>query len=157
MLSHWHRDRICPGRFFAIKVVFISIARVLAAFDILPPVDEKGEPRMLQAEFTKDLVSYVKALHLSSQTLQTGYLTRLPPFFFEQSSRAIRVHCKTPIREVGDAYCGGVGEILIKYTYLRVFIFHLCVLYSCFPSISAYVANRIVIVLFLFNLPPLLR
>ena len=81
MLSHWHRDRICPGRFFAIKVVFISIARVLATFDILPPVDEKGEPRLLQAEFTKDLVSYVKALHLSLQTLQTGYLTRLPPFF----------------------------------------------------------------------------
>jgi len=50
--------RICPGRFFAVKVVFISIARILAVFDILPPVDENGWARVPPAEFTKDLVCH---------------------------------------------------------------------------------------------------
>ena len=45
------------------KVVFISIARVLATFDILPPVDENGEPQMPSAEFTKEVIRYGGALH----------------------------------------------------------------------------------------------
>ena len=32
------------------------MARVLATFDLLPPVDENGKPRMPQAEFSPELV-----------------------------------------------------------------------------------------------------
>lgn len=35
------------------------IARVLATFDILPPLDEDGKARMPSEEFTDDLVRYV--------------------------------------------------------------------------------------------------
>jgi hypothetical protein len=41
-----------------VKVVFIVMARVLATFDLLPPVDETGKPRMPQAEFSPELVRY---------------------------------------------------------------------------------------------------
>ncbi|KAF9646708.1 cytochrome P450 [Thelephora ganbajun] len=50
--------RICPGRHFAVKVVFIAIARVLATFDILPPVDENEKVQMPRAEFTRELVCH---------------------------------------------------------------------------------------------------
>jgi len=36
------------------------IARVLATFDILPPVDENGKARMPSEEFTDDLVRYAR-------------------------------------------------------------------------------------------------
>ena len=50
--------RICPGRHFALKVVFIAIARILATLDILPLVDENGKPRVPQAAFTQELIWY---------------------------------------------------------------------------------------------------
>ena len=48
------------------KVVFIATARILATFDVLPPVDENGNIRMPPAEFTRDLVRYAKFCTLSS-------------------------------------------------------------------------------------------
>lgn len=40
------------------RVVYIVIARILATFDILPPVDENGKARMPREDFTDDLVRY---------------------------------------------------------------------------------------------------
>ncbi|KAF9648948.1 cytochrome P450 [Thelephora ganbajun] len=37
--------RICPGRHFALRNLHLVIANVLTAFDILPPVDENGNPQ----------------------------------------------------------------------------------------------------------------
>jgi len=36
------------------------------------------------------------------------------PILFEQPSCAVRLHRETSIREVGDAYRGGVGEVFIR-------------------------------------------
>ncbi|PPR01780.1 hypothetical protein CVT24_001803 [Panaeolus cyanescens] len=52
--------RICPGRFFSNRNVFAVISSVLAAFDILPPIDEKGNPIGLHYEATTGIVSYPK-------------------------------------------------------------------------------------------------
>jgi len=37
--------RICPGRWFALRSLFINIACTLAVFDIEAPVGEKLEPK----------------------------------------------------------------------------------------------------------------
>ena len=36
--------RICPGRYFASRVLFLTIARTLATFDISKCLDEDGNP-----------------------------------------------------------------------------------------------------------------
>ena len=41
----WPFDRICPGRWFALRVLFLNIACTLAVFDIEAPVGEKLEPK----------------------------------------------------------------------------------------------------------------
>lgn len=51
--------RICPGRFLADETIFITISRLLAAFDITKAVDERGneiEPKM---EITPGLLSHL--------------------------------------------------------------------------------------------------
>ncbi|KAI0326120.1 cytochrome P450 [Cubamyces sp. BRFM 1775] len=52
--------RICPGRDFAEDTLFINIASVLHAFDILPAVDEQGKPVPVEFGVTSGLVSTVK-------------------------------------------------------------------------------------------------
>lgn len=51
--------RICPGRHLAIRILCFTIARVLAAFDILPPVDGDGNPRIPEARFHKSMTRLV--------------------------------------------------------------------------------------------------
>jgi len=43
--------RICPGRHFALRTLFLDIACTLSAFDILPPVDEK-----LEVKYSENLI-----------------------------------------------------------------------------------------------------
>ncbi|PPQ73993.1 hypothetical protein CVT24_012482 [Panaeolus cyanescens] len=50
--------RICPGRYFAEQNLFILVASTLMAFDIRPPVDEKGNPIQLEAIHIPGLLSY---------------------------------------------------------------------------------------------------
>ncbi|KAI1782834.1 cytochrome P450 [Ganoderma leucocontextum] len=50
--------RICPGRYFAEATLFISIACVLHAFDIGPPLGENGRPIKIEHVQTDTLVSY---------------------------------------------------------------------------------------------------
>ena len=40
--------RICPGRHFALRTLFLNIACTLAVFDISPPVDEKLEVKYFE-------------------------------------------------------------------------------------------------------------
>ncbi|KAF9783495.1 cytochrome P450 [Thelephora terrestris] len=48
--------RICPGRHLALRMVYLTVARILATFDILPPVDKEGCPRIPEARFNQTLV-----------------------------------------------------------------------------------------------------
>ena len=62
-------DRICPGRHFAIRMLHLTIARTLAVFDILPPVDENGHSRLPEARYNNVLVRYVILLyHTASES-----------------------------------------------------------------------------------------
>ena len=47
-LSH----SVCPGKYFADYGMWLTMATVLAAFDILPPVDENGREVVPEAAFT---------------------------------------------------------------------------------------------------------
>ncbi|KAF8189663.1 cytochrome P450 [Pholiota molesta] len=49
--------RICPGRHMAAATVWLSIATILATFDIRPPKDASGNEIALNVEYTGDLVS----------------------------------------------------------------------------------------------------
>ena len=45
-------ERICPGRFFALRTIFLNVACTLTLFDIGAPINEK-----LEANFTEELIS----------------------------------------------------------------------------------------------------
>ena len=46
------RDRVCPGRFFAEQGLWLTMASILAAFDIKPPLDDSGRECMPKIVFT---------------------------------------------------------------------------------------------------------
>ncbi|EIN05557.1 cytochrome P450 [Punctularia strigosozonata HHB-11173 SS5] len=50
--------RICPGRWFSAQSLFITVASVLAAYDIRAPMDEHGRPIQLEAKMTTGVLSY---------------------------------------------------------------------------------------------------
>ncbi|KAF9044364.1 putative CyP450 monooxygenase [Panaeolus papilionaceus] len=50
--------RICPGRFFADRNFYAMASSVLTVFNILPPVDEVGQPTKLEYEPTSGFISY---------------------------------------------------------------------------------------------------
>ena len=43
--------RICPGRRFTLRTVYLIVSCVLSAFDIEPTLDEDGNPQIPKAEF----------------------------------------------------------------------------------------------------------
>jgi cytochrome P450 len=49
--------RICPGRFMARSSMWITIASVLAAFEISPVVDSHGIPQIPKEEYTAGAIS----------------------------------------------------------------------------------------------------
>ena len=53
--NHPH-NRACPGRHFARRMLCFTIARVLAAFDILPQVDDAGRPKIPEARYRKAII-----------------------------------------------------------------------------------------------------
>ena len=58
-LTNWLNiscDRICPGRHLALRLLYLTIARILTTFDILPPVDEDGRLRIPEARFDRGLL-----------------------------------------------------------------------------------------------------
>ena len=48
--------RACPGRHFALRMLHFTIACILATFDILPPVDDVGRPKIPEARYQKGMV-----------------------------------------------------------------------------------------------------
>lgn len=52
-------DRICPGRYFALDSLFITVASVLHVFDISPPLDADGAPIPVKFEQTHGIISSV--------------------------------------------------------------------------------------------------
>jgi len=50
--------RICPGRHLALRILCLTIARTLATFDILPPVDKDGCPKIPEARYSKTLLRH---------------------------------------------------------------------------------------------------
>lgn len=55
-------DRICPGMWNAEASLFISIATVLAVFDIRLPDDEKSRERTRNVEYSTGMIRYVLTL-----------------------------------------------------------------------------------------------
>lgn len=49
--------RICPGRHFAFNELFITMALILAAFDMSPPLDESGKPKEIELDHFNGFVS----------------------------------------------------------------------------------------------------
>lgn len=56
VLDYRARNRICPGRYLAIRMLCLTVARILTAFDILPPVDDDGSPRIPEVRYHKSMV-----------------------------------------------------------------------------------------------------
>lgn len=50
--------RICAGRYFALDAVWLSVACILATFDITKPLDENGNPIEPSGEYTTGLLSH---------------------------------------------------------------------------------------------------
>ena len=52
--------RVCLGKRFALRSVYLFVACISAVFDIEPVLDEHGNPEIPEAEFTGDsVVRYV--------------------------------------------------------------------------------------------------
>ena len=61
-------SRSCPGRYFADDLVWLSIASVLAVFDVLPSVDpESGEPILPKMEFESAAIRSVEMFNTRRQ------------------------------------------------------------------------------------------
>lgn len=50
--------RICPGKYFAIQQIFITIVTILSVMEIRPPLDEKGKPIHVEPSFDMSLVRF---------------------------------------------------------------------------------------------------
>ena len=48
--------RICPGRYFAHDILWLTIANILTVFKVEPPVDEGGKLIEVKPEFTPRLL-----------------------------------------------------------------------------------------------------
>lgn len=66
--------RICPGRHLGIRMLCFTIARILAAFDILPPVDGDGRPRIPEARYLKSMIRSVR--NVRNESTLTGCIYR---------------------------------------------------------------------------------
>ena len=74
--GHRHCDnRICPGLHLADSTIWLTIACVLASFDILPPVDPKtGDVMVPEGKFVSGFTVYVH-----SSCRRTAYSTEAHP------------------------------------------------------------------------------
>jgi len=55
-LFGWGR-RMCPGRHFALRVMFLTVARTLAVFDISKCLDEYGNPIVPDGKYTSRVIT----------------------------------------------------------------------------------------------------
>ena len=54
--------RICPGRFMALDTMWITIASILAVFDIVKAKDEEGKEITPSGEYLEDFLWYARIL-----------------------------------------------------------------------------------------------
>ncbi|KAI0354238.1 CyP450 monooxygenase [Trametes cingulata] len=52
--------RVCPGRYFADDALFINVASLLHVFDIMPALNELGQPIPVEAKMTSGFLSYLE-------------------------------------------------------------------------------------------------
>ena len=84
--------RVCPGRHFALRNLHLVISNVLAAFDILPPVDQSGNPQPPPPAFKYSQVRSVTSRFSDGRGFDC--LSRC-----EQTSAAIQLYCKAPVKK----------------------------------------------------------
>ncbi|KAF9645509.1 CyP450 monooxygenase [Thelephora ganbajun] len=77
LLFGWGR-RICPGRHFAARVLFMTIARTLATFDISKCLDEDGNPIVPDAKYTHGFISYPLPFRSDIKPRSTQALSLVP-------------------------------------------------------------------------------
>ena len=63
------------------SVISIYIASMLHVFEILPGVDDAGQPVVLSDDFTDDAVMYVSETFLTADVLLTAVLCSSPTTF----------------------------------------------------------------------------
>jgi hypothetical protein len=93
--------RICPGRHFALRTVYIIVACVLTVFDIEPALDEDGNLQLPKVEFDCTLIRYVLLLVLVvvMLTVAQRYIRTPKPF-----KCAIRPRSDDAVKLVKEAY-----------------------------------------------------
>ena len=57
--AHVNLDRICPGRYLALRTIYLAVVCILSVFDIVPVLGEDGNPRIPEIEFDGGSVRYV--------------------------------------------------------------------------------------------------
>ena len=55
--------RICPGKLFAEQTMWLTMASILSAFDIKPPLDDNGIECMPRVAFTSGMGMYADGNH----------------------------------------------------------------------------------------------
>jgi hypothetical protein len=73
--------RICPGRFFADAILWLTISNMLAVFNFSPPVDMTGRPYSPEVHFTSETSRY----RFFSNLYSLVFLC-LPNLFFSRPS-----------------------------------------------------------------------
>ena len=67
-------NRICPGRHFALRMLHFTIARILATFDILPPVGDDGRPKIPEVKYNKSIIRSVHSSGCGTGLIQSPAL-----------------------------------------------------------------------------------
>jgi len=55
----WGEHRVCPGRHFADKSLYVAVSNILAVYNIKPPTDDEGNEVKLRGEVTGGMISSV--------------------------------------------------------------------------------------------------
>ncbi|EUC31172.1 hypothetical protein COCCADRAFT_101997 [Bipolaris zeicola 26-R-13] len=75
--------RVCPGRFVADQTVFITVARLLAAFDMTNAIDEKGNKIVPQRIGTPGLIMRLHDFSYSIKPRSEGHVRLIENFKVE--------------------------------------------------------------------------
>lgn len=55
-------NRMCPGRHFAIRMLCFTIASILATFDILPPINDNGCPKIPEPKYHNTFIRWAHSV-----------------------------------------------------------------------------------------------
>jgi len=85
--------RVCPGKYFALRTVYLVVTCVLSVFDIGPVLNEDGNPQIPRLELDNTTVRYVfleLSMHIAADVdrLSTQH----------QGSQTFRMHYQASFR-----------------------------------------------------------